>query len=77
MSISTSVNLYVFLASDILENVNYKQVHKQAKLIIKRNNMKRIPYSYCIFYIERKYYQNINKELKEKGYKKYVPLSLR
>lgn len=37
----------------------------------------RIPYSYCIFYIERKYYQNINKELKEKGYKKYVPLSLR
>lgn len=32
--------------------------------------MKRIPYSYCIFYIERKYYQNINKELKEKGYKK-------
>ena len=36
MSISTSVNLYVFLASDILENVNYKQVHKQAKLIIKK-----------------------------------------
>ena len=36
MSISTSVNIHVFLASDILENVNYKQVHKQAKLIIKK-----------------------------------------
>lgn len=31
--------------------------------------MKRIPYSYCIFYIERKYYQNINKELKERDIK--------
>lgn len=29
---------------------------------------KRIPYSYCIFYLERKYYQRINQELKEKGY---------
>lgn len=27
--------LYVFMASDILKNVNYKLVHKQAKLIIK------------------------------------------
>lgn len=37
--------------------------------------MKRIPYSYCIFYIERKYYTTINQELKEKGYKMFVPLS--
>jgi len=27
--------LYVFMASDILKNVNYKLVHKQAKLILK------------------------------------------
>lgn len=26
------------------------------------------PYSYCIFYLERKYCDKINKELKEKGY---------
>ena len=25
---------------------------------------------YCIFYIERKFYKNINKELKAKGYSK-------
>ena len=30
--------------------------------------MKRTPYVYAIFYIERKYYQSINDELKEKGY---------
>ena len=36
MSIFTSVNLYIFLASDILENVDYKAIHKQAKLITKR-----------------------------------------
>lgn len=29
---------------------------------------KRIPYSYVIFYLERKYYHLIKKELKEKGY---------
>lgn len=29
---------------------------------------KRTPYSYCIFYIERKYSDRINQELKEKGY---------
>ena len=29
---------------------------------------KRIPYSYVIFYLERKYYHLIEKELKEKGY---------
>lgn len=29
---------------------------------------KRTPYSYCIFYIERKYSHRINQELKEKGY---------
>lgn len=29
---------------------------------------KRTPYSYCIFYIERKYSYRINQELKEKGY---------
>ena len=27
--------LYVFMASDILKNVSYKLVHKQAKLILK------------------------------------------
>ena len=32
---------------------------------------KRIPYSYVIFYLERKYYHLIEKELKEKGYEKY------
>nr|DAO34121.1 MAG TPA: DNA-directed RNA polymerase subunit alpha [Caudoviricetes sp.] len=31
---------------------------------------KHTPYKYCIFYIERKYYDRINKELKEKGYDK-------
>ena len=30
--------LYVFMASDILKNVNYKLVHKQAKLILKTGN---------------------------------------
>lgn len=35
MSIFTSVNLYIFLASDILENIDYKSIHKQAKLIVK------------------------------------------
>lgn len=30
--------------------------------------MKRTHYSYCIFYLENKYYQNINKDLKESGY---------
>ena len=29
---------------------------------------KRSPYSYCIFYIERKYSDRINQELKDKGY---------
>lgn len=29
---------------------------------------KHTPYSYCIFYLERKYCDKINKELKEKGY---------
>lgn len=29
---------------------------------------KHTPYSYCIFYLERKYCDRINKELKEKGY---------
>ena len=29
---------------------------------------KSTPYSYCIFYIERKYSHRINQELKEKGY---------
>lgn len=29
---------------------------------------KSTPYSYCIFYIERKYSDRINQELKEKGY---------
>ena len=28
---------------------------------------KHTPYSYCIFYLERKYCDKINKELKEKG----------
>lgn len=31
--------------------------------------MKHTSYSYCIFYIEKKYCHTINKELKEKGYK--------
>ncbi len=30
--------------------------------------MKSTHYSYCIFYLENKYYQNINKDLKESGY---------
>ena len=29
---------------------------------------KHTPYSYCIFYLDRKYCDKINKELKEKGY---------
>lgn len=29
---------------------------------------KKIPYSYCIFYVEEKHKDTINKELKEKGY---------
>lgn len=31
--------------------------------------MKRTHYSYCVFYLEDKYYQNINKDLKESGYR--------
>lgn len=31
---------------------------------------KHTSYKYCIFYIERKYYDRINRELKEKGYDK-------
>lgn len=31
--------------------------------------MKRTPYVYVVFYLERKYFHLINKELKEKGYK--------
>lgn len=31
---------------------------------------KRTPYSYCIFHVERKYSEYINRELKEKGYNK-------
>ena len=45
--------LMVFMASEILK-VPYMK--------------KRIPYSYVIFYLERKYYHLIEKELKEKGY---------
>lgn len=29
--------LYVFMASDILKNISYKLVHKQAKLILKNS----------------------------------------
>lgn len=37
---------------------------------------KNTPYSYCIFYLERKYFDFINRELKEKGYnqvKAFIP----
>ncbi len=32
---------------------------------------KRIPYSYVIFYLERKYYHLIEKRVKRKGIRKY------
>ena len=35
MSIYAEYNLYVFMASDILENVDYKLIHKLSKQILK------------------------------------------